>query len=321
MRFPSARTELHENAVSARTNLHRSGALAARLASILLGNSEGLPLPESREPILVAYPPFYGFTRRVILSCAVVYVLAAILVSTSPAAADWLINNSCLHPGESPKMPWQFLTYPFIAFGLVSFVLALLSFWFFGSALEDERGSRWLGEFFFFSSICGALVSVTLSHTLLRSVSQLGPEGRMSGLWPIIMAMTLAYARLFPRRELRLYWFIPIRAKFFAAIYLIIYLGATISSGHRFDAMTTIFVCFFAFVYLRFAPRRGLRFAGSELLFGIRNRLERGRRRRAAKKFTVYMKKQGKDVNLDASGKYVSLDDETRDSRDRKWMN
>ena len=33
------------------------------------------------------------------------------------------------------------------------------------------------------------------------------------------------------------------------------------------------------------------------------------------------MKSQGKDVNMDASGKYISLDDETRDSRDKRWMN
>ena len=49
-------------------------------------------------------------------------------------------------------------------------------------------------------------------------------------------------------------------------------------------------------------------FAASESWFGLRNSYYRAKRRRAAKKFTVYMKKQGKDVNLDPSGRYVDPD-------------
>jgi hypothetical protein len=35
----------------------------------------------------------------------------------------------------------------------------------------------------------------------------------------------------------------------------------------------------------------------------------------------VYMKKQGKDVSLDADGRYVDPDGKKRDLKDKRWMN
>jgi hypothetical protein len=75
------------------------------------------------------------------------------------------------------------------------------------------------------------------------------------------------------------------------------------------------------YVFLRFAPRRGLRVGVSERWFAMRNSYYRAKRRRAAKKFTVYMKKQGRDVSLDEDGRYVDPDGKPRDLNDRNWMN
>jgi hypothetical protein len=59
----------------------------------------------------------------------------------------------------------------------------------------------------------------------------------------------------------------------------------------------------------------------SELWFGLRNSYYRAKRRRAAKKFVVYMKKQGKDVSLDAEGRYVDPLGKAHEPGDKKWMN
>ena len=75
------------------------------------------------------------------------------------------------------------------------------------------------------------------------------------------------------------------------------------------------------YVFLRLAPRRGLRAGASEWLYGVRNAFYRAKRRRAAKKFTVYMRKQGKDVSLDEDGRYVDPEGKPGDPKDRKWMN
>jgi hypothetical protein len=48
----------------------------------------------------------------------------------------------------------------------------------------------------------------------------------------------------------------------------------------------------FGYLYIKAAPRRGFAFAGAERLYGIRNGYYRWKRRKAAKKFEVYMRKR-----------------------------
>jgi hypothetical protein len=50
----------------------------------------------------------------------------------------------------------------------------------------------------------------------------------------------------------------------------------------------------------------------------LRNEYYRWKRRRAARKFQVYMRKQNRDVNFDENGKYIDPD---KDPNDRRWMN
>ena len=71
---------------------------------------------------------------------------------------------------------------------------------------------------------------------------------------------------------------------------------------------------------MRHAPRRGIAFAFTEKYFAIRNTYYRAKRRRAARKFEVYMGKQGRDVHFDKEGKFVDPD-EKKDPNDKRWMN
>ena len=48
----------------------------------------------------------------------------------------------------------------------------------------------------------------------------------------------------------------------------------------------------FGYIWLKFVPRRGLGYAASERAFGLRNSYYRWKRKRAARKFEVYMRKQ-----------------------------
>jgi hypothetical protein len=60
--------------------------------------------------------------------------------------------------------------------------------------------------------------------------------------------------------------------------------------------------------------------AFSEGLFSLRNNYYRWKRRHAARKFEVYMRKQNRDVRFDNEGRYIDPD-EKRDPNDRRWMN
>ena len=61
------------------------------------------------------------------------------------------------------------------------------------------------------------------------------------------------------------------------------------------------------------AWRRGVEFVPAERkMVGLRNGYYRWKRRRAAKKFEVYMRSQGRTVKFDGSGKQIDEDHEDR---------
>jgi hypothetical protein len=60
------------------------------------------------------------------------------------------------------------------------------------------------------------------------------------------------------------------------------------------------------------APRRGFSFTISERFYGLRNQYYRWKRRRAARKFEVYMRSQGRTVKFDGNGRQIDEDHEDK---------
>lgn len=274
----------------------------------------------SNRPILLALPAFHGVTRRLILLAIGTFLFFFLVGIFSHDLAGTVLNLLRLHADDAPHLPWQFVTFPFIPDSFLGLLFALLSLWFFGSALEEERGARWFTELFFSCYIAGALLACLISHAAGRFVPYVEPAGKFSnGLWPVVLALLIAYARLHPEEPLTFNFILRARAKYIALIMLVIYVAMDIYIVKRFDALVALCSSFSAWLFVKYAPNRGLRYVASESWFGLRNRYYRAKRRRAAKKFTVYMRKQGKDVSIDASGRYIGLDDE--DPTDRRRMN
>ena len=69
-------------------------------------------------------------------------------------------------------------------------------------------------------------------------------------------------------------------------------------------------------LWVKMAPRRGASFFFSESWYGMRNRYYRWKRRRAARKFEVYMRSQGRTVRFDGQGRQID-----EDSDDKKRWN
>lgn len=274
----------------------------------------------SNGPTMIALPAFRGFTRKLILLAIASYLAFFILRLAAPGFGTMLFYLLVLHCDEATKLVWQFVTWPFIPDSLLGLIFALLSLWYFGAALEAERGQRWFTELFFFTSVGGAVLTTILSLLLGRFIPVISAPGKYSnGLWPVVLGLLVAYARMHPNESMTFNFVIRARAKYIAAIFLVFYLVIDWFALRRVDGLNAICNCLFAWLFLQIAPRRGLRHAVSEGAFGIRNRYYRAKRRRAAKKFQVYMRKQGKDVNIDDSGRYIGLDDD--DPNDRRRMN
>ena len=277
----------------------------------------------SNGPITLALPPFRGVTRQIILIALIVFFGGLLIALYSPGVAVTLLDFFVLHPDKVfHPLIWEALTYPFVAGGLLSLAFAALSFWFFGSTLEDERGSLWLSEYFVVSTVGGAWVASLLSLVTQDRVPGLVAAGSSArGLWPAVLALITAYAVYHPDQELTFNFLFKIKAKYLAAIYVLVYLASALGAADRFGALTALCNAGVGYGFLRLAPRGGVRVGVSEWWFALRNSYIRAKRRRAAKKFTVYMKKQGKDVSLDADGRYVDPSGTPRDPNDKRWMN
>jgi len=221
-------------------------------------------------------------------------------------------------------MVWQAVTYPIVVagMGLLSLLFALLTIWFFGSQVEDDRGSRWLAEYFFTVTIGGAVIATAICYAVnyfgARWVNGLNPDNPIAaaGLWPAVMAILVAFAYFHGYAPIRLYFVLRMKAKTMVALYLGFYVVLVLWSGDKFGALVALTNALCGWMFLKWVPRRGLRFAASEKWFGMRNDFYRDKRRRAAKEFEVYMRKQGKDVRVDDS--HV---DDSSDPNTKKWMN
>jgi membrane associated rhomboid family serine protease len=277
----------------------------------------------SNGPIMLALPAFRGVTRRIILIALASFVVCAILGLAAPSLEGTVIGLLVLNPETAlHRLIWQFFSYPFIQGGLLSTAFALLTIWFFGSAVEDDRGSRWLSEFLGVATVGGGVLASLLSLAAGDRLAGLNPAlVATNGMWPAALALLLAYGIFHAEETISFNFLFQMKAKYLVAIYLLFYLGSALIGADRFGALTALCNALCGYGYLRLAPRRGVRAGASEQWFGLRNAYYRSKRRSAAKKFAVYMRKQGKESSVDESGRYVDPDGKPRDPNDRSWMN
>ncbi len=268
-------------------------------------------------PTTLALPPFTGATRRLILILLGIFFVDAILSHIIPDSTYILLH---LHLSLIPDWVvrgqiWQLLTYAFLPLGLMGTLFALLTLWFVGAMLEDLRSARWLYELFLTSAVGGAIIASALSFTHLLGLSG---DSVNFGSWPAIYGLLVAVAVLMGDTEFLFLFIIRIKAKYLVAIYILIDIGTLLKSRSAFEALIELSGALAGFLYIRFAPRRGLAFGATERWYALRNDYYRARRRRAARKFEVYMSKQGRQVHFDKDGKYIDPD---KDPNDKKWMN
>jgi membrane associated rhomboid family serine protease len=262
---------------------------------------------------ILSFPDFRGLTRKLVLwNLATFFVLLLLGVASRAVAVTIVTWLALVPPMVLAGRVWQLVTYCFVHQGILNTAFELLSLWFLGSFLESNHGSRWLGEIFFFSVLGAGLAAMALYFALPAGGGVL--VGCYGGLFGLLIAFGVLYGdmqfMMFPLPMM-------IKAKYLVGVYVLIAL-AMLFSNERFFAFAQLGGALFGYIYIKMAPRRGFAFAGSETFFGLRNGYYRWKRRRAARKFEVYMRKQNRDVHFDKDGRYIDPD---KDPNDRRWMN
>ena len=273
------------------------------------------------DSITMTFPPFSGMVRTLVVANSAVYLSRLLLAWIFPAIAIYVDKHFLLVPAVAVLQHeiWQFVTYSFFDLGVLGFVFNMLMIWFCGSILEGSYGARWFRDLYFSSVIGGALIASAVSFT---GILHLRPDSLAYGAGAGIFGILIAIAVRFGDLEFLLIPFpVRIRAKYMVAVFIFIDVALLLHNNNAFDALLALSGGLCGYLYLRFAPRRGLSFHLGDKFFGLRNAYYRAKRRRAARKFEVYMGKQGRKVKFDDEGRYIDPDEERKNPNDKRWMN
>ena len=256
----------------------------------------------------LGFPRFHGAVRDLILINAAVFVTLLLLWSF----ARQLGTNILLYGALSPELVrhgwiWQFLTYGFLHLDPFNFLLSMLGIYFIGSAVEAQTGPRRFVELYLVSLIGAGLVGFLLSFT--RVVAQ----GSAMGSGPAANALLMVFYLLYrDARVMPMFIPIPIPIK-----YIVIFTAAVEGAY----LLLTHFSMFFmvqllgmtsGYLWYSYMWRRINIFAyfGNQAA-SFKNSYYRWKRRRAGKKFQVYMRKHNQDPSdyFDEYGNFRPPDD------------
>jgi membrane associated rhomboid family serine protease len=260
-----------------------------------------------------AFPDFRGATRRLVVANLLAYfVLAIALMAFSASAgrlAIWLAFDPSMFLHGAL---WQPVTYSLIHTSLLGTLFELLSLWFLAGFLESMHGDAWIMGLYAASVLGTALAAVALFAGGSFAHMDMAPAlltGCFGGIFGLLVAIGLLYGDM----EFLLFFTIGIKARYMAIIYGLVAI-AMLFGEQRMYAFAELGGALAGWMYIRTAPRRGFSLGLSERFYGLRNRYYRWKRRRASRKFEVYMRSQGRTVRFDGQGRQI---DEDHDDKSR----
>ena len=272
--------------------------------------------------ISFSFPPFAGWVKRIIIACTAIYLVKIILenafrVSFRPVEELFALIPVFVMRGEI----WQLATYSLLHANFSHLFFNMLTLWFIGSYLEGDWGPRRFFECYLFCVIGAALVTIAVAYThFLGADPRIGTVGASGGIFGLLMAFGILYA------DQEMFMFplpFSIKAKYVVGIWIVVAIVAIFQPANGVATFAHLGGLIFGFLFVKFMPRRGLTYAASEQYFGARNWYYRWKRRRAAKKFEVYMQQHDRKVSFDEHGNYIPPEEQDKTNGGSKsgWVN
>jgi membrane associated rhomboid family serine protease len=273
----------------------------------------------------LSFPPF---TKAVVwllgINTAVFLVLTALARFGYDDTLRWVFENLGLVPALAVLHleVWQIVTYSLIHTGFWHWFGNMLGIWMFGSTFESSWGTRRFLELFFTGVVGAAITTIVLSFAHILSSPLQSTVGASGGVFAILMA----YGMVFGENEIFLFPFPAlIKAKYFVLILIVVTVALAISGGGSTAYLAHLGGLFFGYLYVKFGTSRpkSRQTSPSDWYYGMKNSYYRWKRRRAARKFEVYMRKHDRDVKFDELGNYVPPEDNEKKNGGSKsgWVN
>jgi hypothetical protein len=264
-----------------------------------------------------AFPEFRGATRHLVFLNLFAYFFLLVVQFLFPVTASGLSSFLAFRPDFFLHGAlWQPFTYSFVhpPQSLVGTLFELLSLWFLAGFLEDTHSASWVTGLYAVS-VLGTAAAATAIYAACGALGYVIAEIPLYGCFGGIFGLLVAIGVLFGDMEFLLFFTIGIKARYMVAIYALITI-AMLFGEQRMYAFAELGGALAGWLFIRLAPRRGVTLGISEGWYALRNRYYRWKRHRAARKFEVYMRRQGRTVHYDGRGRQIDEDD-----KDRKHWN
>lgn len=156
------------------------------------------------------FPALTPATRAIILVNVLVFVLEHV-------AMQPMLLHFALWPlgPDSLFRPWQLVTYAFLHDGVMHIFFNMFALYVFGPALEQYWGPRRYLAYFFVCVIAAGATQLGVEYVTASPGATIGASGGIFGV-------LLAFALLFPRARLLLYFAIPMPAWLFVSGYAVL---------------------------------------------------------------------------------------------------
>ncbi|HEY7887711.1 MAG TPA: rhomboid family intramembrane serine protease [Steroidobacteraceae bacterium] len=150
-------------------------------------------------------------TRAIILVNVLVFIVELLL-----PRYNW--GLFALQPLATPDQAfriWQLVTYAFLHGGIEHIFFNMFALYVFGPALESYWGARRFLGYYFVCVIAAGLTQLAVGYAMGGGEPTIGASGGIFGI-------LFAFALLFPRARLLLYFAIPVPAWLFVAGYAVL---------------------------------------------------------------------------------------------------
>jgi membrane associated rhomboid family serine protease len=262
-----------------------------------------------------AFPEFRGATRRLVLwNLGAYFALAVAGLAIAHPAISFQDRFGFIPGAFLHGWYWQPFTYSLVhpTPVLLGTLFELLSLWFLAGFLEITHSANWVTGLYAVS-VLGTAAAATAIYECSRALVFLPAEVSLYGCFGGIFGLLMAIGALYGDVQFMLFPLpIGIKARYLAAIYGMVTI-AMLFGQQRVYALAQLGGALAGLLYIRLAPRHGFSLSLSERWYALRNRYYRWKRRRAARKFEVYMRSQGRTIHVDGYGR--PIDDDPDDKK------
>jgi membrane associated rhomboid family serine protease len=237
------------------------------------------------------FPRFTGAVRTIVLVTVGIWILIILLWAFDRRLSVSILAYGTLTPAAVREYlaVWQFFTYGFLHFNPGHIFATMLGVFFIGSSVQEVTGKRAFYELYFTSLIGAGFVGFLLSLSgYIGGGSVLGAGAAANA---ILMVFYLFYRGasiyLFPF-QIPVKWVVIIFSGIEAAYFVI--------TGFALFYLVNLLGLGAGYLWYKYMWRRASMSAViGNRMFSIRNSYYRWKRRRAGRKFQVYMRKHQHD--------------------------